>query len=86
MTLFSDGPVLLSAPDRRLVANSSGEQVSLSCNFAGNPKPEVFWTKTGSDKVLAKGEKMEFKSVQHGDAGKYNCVAQSILGEAKGKF
>jgi len=77
------GPVLLSAPDRRFVANSSGQEVQLECDFAGNPKPEVFWTKTGSDKVLAQGQKIRFESVQQSDAGRFNCIAQSPLGEAK---
>ena len=84
--LFLDGPVLLSAPDRRFVANSSGQEVQLECDFAGNPKPEVFWTKTGSDKVLAQGQKIRFESVQQTDAGRFNCIAQSPLGEAKGKL
>lgn len=79
-------PVLTSpTTTQRVVANTSGEYIELSCGFSGNPAPIVSWTREiDPEFILAEGPKLIFDSVQQTDGGRYNCIAQSELGTALG--
>lgn len=78
-------PVLTSATNQRVVANSSGEYVELECAFAGNPTPVVTWTRgTETDEIISDKPMLRFASVQQSDGDRYNCVATSELGRAAG--
>ena len=53
-----------------------GSNVTLRCDFDGNPEPEVSWTYESSRRVLSTGPAYTFW-MSHDMAGKYICTART---------
>ncbi|XP_078352640.1 hemicentin-1-like isoform X3 [Oculina patagonica] len=66
-----------------------GDDVTLSCNATGNPKPTIIWSRNGSPLNIRNNSRIIFSednaqltimSVNRTDSGEYRCVANNILG------
>ncbi|KAL9951090.1 hypothetical protein ACROYT_G043686 [Oculina patagonica] len=66
-----------------------GDDVTLSCNATGNPKPTIIWSRNGSPLNTRNNSRIIFSednaqltimSVNRTDRGEYRCVAGNILG------
>ena len=57
------------------------------CSAAGNPKPEVAWSKTGGggsvNRNVGQHDKLEIKNATYHDAGRYVCKATNVLGQVE---
>ena len=77
-------PVVAVSP-KTLTVNE-GESASFQCSVNGNPKPVIKWSKLNSLSQMSpstvSGGKLLLKNVAGNDAGKYNCSAVNILGNA----
>lgn len=56
-----------------------GTDISISCSFIGNPKPEVKWFR--NDVLLATGSVLKLDQISQADAGAYLCLGVSEMGE-----
>ena len=64
-----------------------GRNATFYCTFGGNPTPSVEWRFKGKKllsgaKYLIKKGELIVKNIKYSDAGKYACVATSILGSS----
>ena len=81
-------PAFISDPDD--VTAREGDDVTLSCDVRGEPKPRVTWTKEDG-KLLTrttsggeKGEELHIQHVQSRDEGVYFCKADNPVGSVTG--
>ena len=70
--------MIVSAPVNLAVLE--GRNLTLQCNVAGNPTPNVTWTKDANHTVLHRGETYSMADVQRQDAGNYICAAWNGVG------
>ena len=70
---------------------TEGTDVTLSCNFDGQPEPTISWTMNGSplntsvnSRISLSGDKKQLTitNVHRTDSGEYRCVASNSLGNA----
>ena len=68
-----------------------GDNVTLSCNADGNPKPTISWTRNRSPVTKSDNSRISFSedkkqltitNVSRTDSGEYQCVANNSLGNA----
>ena len=66
-----------------------GENVTISCNADGNPKPTISWTRNGypvdtsnnsSISFSADKKQLTITDVNRTDSGEYRCVVSNSLG------
>lgn len=69
----SYAPRIMSTPQEKEV--SEGESASFRCEAVGNPMPSVFWTRTGDEQIIAKGDTITIESVRNWQQGEYICTA-----------
>lgn len=72
---------------------TDGDPVTVECSVAGYPAPTIQWLRNGTVlipqheryTISYDGETttLKFSNITAADAGKYTCVAQNQLGEAK---
>jgi Immunoglobulin I-set domain len=71
---------------KKSIASSQGETVHLKCNAAGNPKPNITWTKDrgmiarSMEEPLYKGYILVLKNLVPKDSGAYDCKVCNKLG------
>ena len=85
--MFTDLPEITVHPEAQ--TKTEGENVTLSCNVAGNPAPTISWTRNGSPLNttgrinFSDGKKqLTITNVNRTDSGEYRCVARNSLGNA----
>ena len=76
--------VMLSPVER---TRDEGGNATFYCTVGGNPTPSVEWRFKGKKllsgaKYLIKKRELIVKNINYSDAGKYACVATSILGSS----
>lgn len=59
----------------------------MECHAEGNPIPHYQWRKEGrrisnSQKYVLQGNTLTVRNVQHGDSGRYDCIAQNLAGRS----
>ena len=69
----TDSPIIRSRPAN--VEADIGSNVTLRCDFDGNPEPEISWTFENSRRVLSTGPAYTFWMTSD-MAGKYTCTAR----------
>ena len=72
-------------PERTILA--VGDVAVLTCDFSGDPKPSVTWSKNGNTSIPrahfgSDGRTLFIKDVQPGDSGLYECKAVNDFGES----
>jgi Immunoglobulin I-set domain len=75
-------------PDQlnKLIAKPSGNMVHLKCNAAGNPKPNITWTKNGEVIMRSMGQvsykkyAIVLEDLVPKDSGAYDCKVCNKLG------
>ena len=60
-----------------------GQQLVIPCDVKGTPNPSVYWTKTGSNKIISDGDHLNFNSILHTDEGEYHCNAKNRKGKSR---
>jgi Immunoglobulin I-set domain len=71
---------------KKSATSSQGESVHLKCNAAGNPKPNITWTKDrgmiarSMEEPLYKGYILVLKNLVPKDSGAYDCKVCNKLG------
>ena len=85
--MFTDLPEITVHPEAQ--TKTEGENVTLSCNVAGNPAPTISWTRNGSPlnttgriKFLDGEKHLTITNVNRRESGEYRCVASNSLGNA----
>ena len=83
--MFTDLPEVTIYPESQTKAE--GENVTLSCNVAGNPSPTISWSRSGSPlnttgriSFLDGKKQLTITNVKRTDSGEYRCVASNSLG------
>ncbi|XP_046346605.2 peroxidasin-like isoform X1 [Haliotis rufescens] len=66
---------------------TAGSDISMECHAEGNPIPHYQWRKEGrrisnSQKYVLQGNTLTVRNVQHGDSGRYDCIAQNLAGRS----
>ena len=78
-------PKVTISPDSQLTVNESNA-AALFCSTTGNPAPQLSWVRVNGSlpsnriKLTSEGL-MQISDVRLEDAGKYKCIARSILGK-----
>ena len=71
-----------SGPSVQQVVEGNG--ATLFCNATGNPRPNITWTKEGSNSVLSKSESLTLTNLTRKQNGSvYTCKVKNSLGPAK---
>ncbi|KAL0979469.1 hypothetical protein UPYG_G00185480 [Umbra pygmaea] len=77
----------------RAVQTTQDSVVTLECQAAGNPSPQISWLKNGHplllsprNRLLSADSVLRISSVQLSDSGVYTCVARSRAGLAELNF
>ena len=79
--VHTDRPAILTiSKDRSIVAGSS---VTLLCDVAGNPNPEIYWEFMGRRLVSTPDGNLTIDDARLSDTGQYTCVAVNSVGEAR---
>lgn len=52
-----------------------GEELRLTCDIAGSPRPEITWLKEKEDRVVSKKETLIIPIMTYDSAGRYTCRA-----------
>lgn len=73
MSEKTDSPIIRSRPVN--VEADVGSNVTLRCDFDGNPNPEITWTHENSRSVLSTGPAYTFW-MSAGMEGRYSCTAR----------
>lgn len=60
-----------------------GNDALLFCNVTGNPPPSIYWTKQGSNFVLASSETLHLTSLRADDGAVYRCKTENNLGSSE---
>ncbi|RWS04821.1 irregular chiasm C-roughest protein-like protein, partial [Dinothrombium tinctorium] len=66
--MFKSSPVTVFAADL-------GQEVKLTCDVDGNPKPKIIWLFDGSPKVLGTDSELKIPEMNYEKSGKYVCRA-----------
>uniref|UniRef100_A0A0N5A4B9 Ig-like domain-containing protein n=1 Tax=Parastrongyloides trichosuri TaxID=131310 RepID=A0A0N5A4B9_PARTI len=66
-------PKFISSSQVKVVNQS--DMATFYCETHGNPKPKVFWRKTGDSQIISEGINFTIKNVQKWQTGEYECVA-----------
>ena len=73
-------PTFIKKPPTKLNV-SPGDNVTLNCSAAGDPKPAIHWTKQGGQIPLRRshmlGDTLIIREVKVEDTGNYTCIATS---------
>ena len=85
--MFTDFPEVTVYPEAQ--TKTEGENVTLSCNVAGNPAPTISWTRnrsplntSGRINFLDGKKQLTITNLNRRDSGEYRCVASNSLGNA----
>ena len=87
--IVTDQPEITAHPGS--VAETEGNNVTLSCNATANPVPTISWIRDGSPVNTTINSRISFvednklltmTNVSRIDSGEYQCVANNILGNA----
>lgn len=83
--MFTDLPEVIVYPE--VQTKTEGENMTLSCNVAGNPAPTISWSRNGSPlnttgriSFLDSKTQLTITNVNRVDSGEYRCVASNSLG------
>lgn len=73
-------PKFITKPPTKLEV-LTGDNVTLDCSAAGDPKPTIRWTRQGGQLPLGRshmlGEALIIREVKVEDTGNYTCIATS---------
>ena len=73
-------PKFITKPSTKLEI-FTGDNVTLNCSAAGDPKPTIRWTRQGGQLPLGRshmlGEALIIREVKVEDTGNYTCIATS---------
>ena len=61
------------------ILTSFGESVNFMCEAEGFPTPSISWLNVDTETQVANGSILMFGSVAYSDAGRYQCVASSMI-------
>ena len=82
---ISDQPEITTHPKN--VTTTEGDNVTLSCDAAGNPVPTILWTKHESAlssnsriSLSPDNKQLTITNVSRTDSGEYRCLASNNLG------
>ena len=87
--IVTDEPEITAHPES--VAETEGNNVTLSCNAAANPAPTISWIRDGSPvnttinsriSFLEDNKQLTITNVNRTDSGEYRCVARNNFGNA----
>lgn len=88
LNVLEEKPEFVKAPEAQMKA-SEGQNTNLSCQTAGQPKPQVLWYKDGKQitggryRTLSNGD-LYIQNLVVADAGDYSCIAKNRYGEVSG--
>ena len=76
-------PRITVAPVRKSEVDA-GQNLMLTCNADGDPKPKVTWTKDGvpQNQFNSVGSALHLINIQGKDVGSYRCTASNGCGTA----
>ncbi|CEF61691.1 Poly-glutamine tract binding protein 1, partial [Strongyloides ratti] len=66
-------PKFISSSQLKIV--NQNEMAEFYCETHGNPKPRIYWRKSGDEQIIHEGSNFTIKNVQKWQTGEYECVA-----------
>ena len=79
-------PARITVQPARTSRVDAGQNLTLTCNASGDPKPNITWTREGATQanqlVNATGNRLYLVNVQKKDVGSYRCTASNGYGTA----
>ncbi|KAM8931068.1 hemicentin-1 [Pelodytes ibericus] len=75
------------------IVEIQGSNVTLECDYTGDPQPTVTWLKEGVPlvngdgvSILNDGRLLDLQNIQVANAGHYMCVAVNVAGQSERKY
>lgn len=82
---FPELPHFITKPSSSVTVKVK-QNVTLPCEAAGFPQPQITWYKNGhviQERRQLKIGNLEFKEIQFEDRGTYTCTAENLLGKVQ---